>query len=459
MRSLTSPLKRRTLLSSFAAAGLLGAAAACSPSGGGDGGSGDGGSDAGGSSGGDKGTLTFRLWDENAVAAYEESFTAFTESSGWNVSIDVVPWDDYWTRLPLDIASGDAADVYWVNSANYIQLKDSEALLDINEIIPDGASQWEQAVVDLYTRDGGLWGVPQIWDSIALFYNKDLVEEAGVDPSDLAFDPAAETDTLREAGTKLTVDGEGRHPGEDGFDPDSRARFGFNSQADRQAIIGPMLASNGAQWQDEDVYTFASPEGIEAFQYMADLINVENIAPSAADTNENGDFTRDLFTQGKLGLFQSGPYSLPAISEGVADSFEWALAAPVAGPDAAKSLVHGVVAVGNANADDDQQEGIAELLTWLGTKEGQLPLAEQGVSFPGHVDAQDAYIDFWQEKGVDVSVFVEAAKNPAEADTGARANAGLTAAMPIFQEVFIGRLTAEEGIPQAQEEGNAAMEE
>lgn len=454
-------LNRRTLLSSFAAAGLLGTAAACSPSGGGDSGSGGegGGSDAGGSSGGDKGTLTFRLWDENAVAAYEESFAAFTEQSGWNVSIDVVPWADYWTRLPLDVASGDAADVYWMNSANYVLYKDSGDLLDINEVVPDGASQWEKAVVDLYSRDGGLWGVPQIWDSIALFYNKALVEEAGVDPSALAFDPAADTDSLRDAGRKLTVDGEGRHPGEDGFDVDSRAQFGFNSQADRQAIIGPMLASNGAQWQDEDEYTFASPEGIEAFQYMADLINVENIAPSAADTNENGDFTRDLFTQGKLALFQSGPYNLLPISDGVADSFEWALAAPVAGPAGAKSLVHGVVAVGNAKADDEQQAGIAELLTWLGSKEGQLPLAEQGVSFPGHVDAQDAYIEFWKGKGVDVSVFVEAAKNPAEADTGARANAGLTAAMPIFQEVFIGRLSAADGIPQAQEEGNAAMAE
>lgn len=454
-------LKRRTLLSSFAAAGLLGTAAACSPSGGGDSGSGGegGGSDAGGSSGGDKGTLTFRLWDENAVAAYEKSFAAFTEQSGWNVSIDVVPWADYWTRLPLDVASGDAADVYWMNSANYVLYKDSGDLLDINEVVPDGASQWEKAVVDLYSRDGGLWGVPQIWDSIAVFYNKALVEEAGVDPSALAFDPAADTDSLREAGRKLTVDGEGRHPGEDGFDVDSRAQFGFNSQADRQAIIGPMLASNGAQWQDEDVYTFASPEGIEAFQYMADLINVENIAPSAADTNENGDFTRDLFTQGKLALFQSGPYNLLPVSDGVADSFEWALAAPVAGPDGAKSLVHGVVAVGNAKADDEQQAGIAELLTWLGSKDGQLPLAEQGVSFPGHVDAQDAYIEFWKGKGVDVSVFVEAAKNPAEADTGARANAGLTAAMPIFQEVFIGRLSAADGIPQAQEEGNAAMAE
>ncbi|MGO1506258.1 MAG: extracellular solute-binding protein, partial [Brachybacterium sp.] len=236
-------------------------------------------------------------------------------------------------------------------------------------------------------------------------------------------------------------------------------QFGFNSQADRQAIIGPMLASNGATWQEDDQYTFASPEGIEAFQYMADLINVENVAPSAADTNENGDFTRDLFTQGKLGLFQSGPYNLLAISEGVDDSFEWALAAPVAGPEGAKSLVHGVVAVGNAQADDDQQEGIAELLTWLGSKDGQLPLAEQGVSFPGHVEAQDAFIAFWEEKGVDVSVFVDAAKNPAEADTGARANAGLGAAIPIFQEVFIGRLSAEDGIPQAQEEGNSAMAE
>ncbi|WP_441459343.1 ABC transporter substrate-binding protein [Brachybacterium sp.] len=454
-------LKRRTLLSSFAAAGLLGTAAACSPSSdGGDGGAGGtGGSDAGGSTGGEKGTLTFRLWDQNAVAAYEESLAAFTEASGWNVTIDVVPWGDYWTRLPLDVASGDAADVYWMNSANYIQYKDSGALLDINEVIPDGAAQWEQSIVDLYTRDGGLWGVPQIWDSIALFYNKALVEEAGVDPSALAFDPTAETDSLRDAGTALTVDGAGKHPGEDGFDVDSREQFGFNSQADRQAIIGPMLAANGATWQEDDQYTFASPEGIEAFQYMADLINVENIAPSAADTNENGDFTRDLFTQGKLGLFQSGPYNLLPIADGVADSFEWALAAPVAGPEGPKSLVHGVVAVGNAQADEAQQAGITELLTWLGSEDGQLPLAEKGVSFPGHVDAQEAYIAFWEEKGVDVSVFVEAAKNAAEADTGARANAGLTAAIPIFQEVFIGRLTAEEGIPQAQEEGNAAMAE
>lgn len=453
-------LNRRTMLASLTAAGLAGAAVACSPSaqdggsGGGNSG-GNGGSDGGG---GSNGTLTFRLWDELAQPAYEESFAAFTEQSGWQVNIDLVAWGDYWTRLPLDVASGDAADVYWMNSANYVLYKDSGDLLDINEVLPDAADQWEDSVVELYSRDGGLWGVPQLWDSIALFYNKQLVEEAGVDPSALEFDPSAETDSLRESATKLTLDGEGRHPGEDGFDADGRAQFGFNSQADRQAIIGPFLASNGAQWQQDDAYVFASEEGIAAFQYMADLVNVDQVAPSAADTNEIGDFSRDLFTQGKLGLFQSGPYNLGNIFDGVADSFEWAIAPPVAGPEGAKSLVHGVVAVGNAKAPEDKQEGIKALLEWLGSADGQRPLAEQGVAFPGHKEAQDAFISFWDEKGVDVSVFVEAAKNPAEADTGARANAGLTAAIPIFQEVFIGRLPASEGIPQAQEEGNAAMQ-
>ena len=440
--------RRRLLASSAAVAGAVGVAA-CSPSQSGD---------SGGSGGGDKGkTLTFRLWDKVAKPAYEESFAAFEKKSGWKVSIEVVPWDDYWTKLPLDVSSGDMADVYWMNSANYVQFQANGDLVNISETVTEGADQWEKAVVDLYTRDGALWGVPQLWDSIAMFTNKKLLADAGVDGANLAFDPSAPSDSLREAGRALTVDGEGRHPGDDGFQKDSRAVFGFNAAADRQAIIGPFLSSNGAGWQEKDAYVFASEQGIEVFQYLADLINKDLIAPSAADTNENGDYCRDLFVQGKLGLFQSGPYSLNAIAEGVGDTFEWEIVPMVEGPEGRKSLVHGVVAVGNAKAPKDRQEGIKELLTWLGSEEGQRPIGEKGVSFPGHSAAQEAYVNFWKEKGVDVSVFITAAENPAPADTGAKANAGLTAAMPVFQEIMIGRLPAAEGLPKAQKEGNAAM--
>lgn len=443
-------LTRRHLLAAAATTGVLGAAA-CSPSSSG----GSGGAD-GGSGKGDK-TLTFRLWDENAKPAYEESFKAFTEKSGWKVSIDLVPWGDYWTKLPLDIASGDMADVFWLNSANFAKLAGNGDLLDITKVVPDGAAGWEKPVVDLYTRDGSLWGVPQLWDSIALFYNKKLVDEAGIDPSTLAFDPTADSDPLREAGKALTVDKAGKHPGQDGFAADSREVFGFNAQADRQAIIGPFLASNGAEWEKDDKYVFASEEGIAVFQYLSDLTSKDLIAPPAADTNENGDITRDLFIQGKLALFQSGPYNLKNIADGVGDSFEWAIAPMVKGPAGAKSLVHGVVAAGNAKADDAKQEGIKELLTWLGSAEGQKPLGAQGVSFPGATEAQSAFVDFWKEKGVDVQQFITAAEDPAPADTATEANAGLTAVMPVFQEIMTGRLSAKDGLPKAQKEGNAAM--
>jgi multiple sugar transport system substrate-binding protein len=345
-----------------------------------------------------------------------------------------------------------------MNSANYVQFQEAGNLLAIDDVVTENNDKWEQAVVDLYTRDDKLWGVPQLWDSIALFFNKKLVEDAGIDPEKLAFDPSADSDTLREAGKALTVDDADKHPGEDGFDADKRAQYGFNSQADRQAIIGPFLASNGAQWEDEnDQYVFASEEGIAVFQYLADLVNKDQIAPAAADTNENGDITRDLFVQGKLALFQSGPYNLAPVAEGIGEDFEWGLAPMVKGPAGAKSLVHGVVAVGNAKADDDKQEGIKQLLTWLGSAEGQKPIGEQGVSFPGNTEVQDAFIDYWKDKGQDVSIFVEAAQDPAPADTGAKANAGLTAALPVFQEIFAGRKTAEEGLPEAQDAGNEAM--
>src|ERR1044071_1865563 len=80
-----------------------------------------------------------------------------------------VPWADYWTKLPTDIAAGTSADIYWTNTSNFGLYADSGQLLPITA----DASGWTKSVVDLYPRGGKLWGVPQLWDSIALFYNKD----------------------------------------------------------------------------------------------------------------------------------------------------------------------------------------------------------------------------------------------------------------------------------------------
>lgn len=401
-------------------------------------------------------TVTFRLWDENAAKAYKESFDAFTSHNpDIKVNVEVIPWGQYWEQLPLDIQSGDMADIFWTNSSNFGLLADNGNLLDIGETVGNDHDAWVESTAKLYERDGKLWGVPQIWDSIALFYNKKLVEEAGIDPANLTWAPGGgEGDTLIAAAKKLTKDDAGKHPGEDGFNPDKRVQFGFNSQADLQAIYIDWLGQAGAKFQDGDNFAFNTPQGVGAFQYLVDLVNKEHVAPSAADTNQNGDLARDLFVQGKLALFQSGPYSLPQISENA--DFEWGIAPMVAGPEGRVSVVHSVAALGNAETKN--KEATIKVLKWLASKDGQLALADSGAAFPAVVDAQAEYEAFWKEKGVDVSEFQKAAEGKTiPAPVGAKVNAGMTAFNDTLKEMFLGSMPVEDALKKAQDDGNNAM--
>lgn len=404
-------------------------------------------------------TVTFRLWDDVAAPAYEESFDAFmAQNPNIVVNVEVVPWSDYWDRLPLDLQSGDMADIFWTNSSNFAKFADNGNLINITDALGSRHDEWTQSVVDLYTRDGSLWGVPQLWDSIGLYYNKDLTDAAGVDPANLEWVPnsGGQMDSLVTAATALTTDAAGLHPGEEGFDPNTRQSYGFNAQLDLQAIYLDFLAQAGGTFQDADnMFAFASPEGEAAFQYIYDMINTWYVAPSAADTNTNGDATRDLFLQGKLGLFQSGPYNLKTIADNA--TFNWGIAPMVAGPEGRVSVVHGVAAVGNA--DTEHMEATVAVLEWLGSVEGQTALASQGVAFPGAVGAQQAFVEYWSDQGVDVSVFVDAAEgSTTPAPVGVEVNAGLNEYTPILQDMLLGSIPVPEALQQAQDAGNSAMD-
>lgn len=447
---------RRTLLTTGAIVTTLGLAlSACSPSGN----DGEETPTATGTNGSEpQTTVTFRLWDETAAPAYEESFALFEdENPDIDVEVEVVPWGTYWEQLPLDISSDQMADIYWVNSSNFALYADNGNLMNITEELGADNSAWQQSVVELYTRDGSLWGVPQLWDSIAMFYNKDLIEEAGVDPSSLKWVPGAgEGDTALEAFQSLTKDEAGNTADSADFDASSTAVYGFNAQADLQAIYLDFLGSNGAEFQaEDDSFNFATPEGVEAFEYIVDLINEHKVAPPASVTNTNGDVTRDMFVRGELALYQSGPYNLKNIADNT--DINWGLAPMLEGPEGRVGVVHGVVAVGNEQTKN--REETVRVLEWLGTPEGQLPIAKNGISFPGAIEAQEAFVNYWAEQGVDVSVFIEAASGDTiPAPRGADVNAGSNALTPPLLDVFLGSVPVDEGLKAAQDAGNSAME-
>ncbi|SDT36260.1 ABC transporter substrate-binding protein [Actinoplanes derwentensis] len=403
----------------------------------------------------DRTTVTFRLWDEQVAEAYEESFAAFAKQHGdIDVVVQLVPWADYWTKLPTDIAAGTAADIFWTNTSNYGLYADSGHLLPITDGQQSG---WTRSVVDLYTRGGKLWGVPQLWDSIALFYNEELVTKAGVDPATLVWNPSGTGDTFLPAARRLTVDKAGKSADQPDFNPTAIARYGFNAALDSQAVGGNFVGSNGGTWQNGDTFDYADqPKTVAAIQYVVDLINKHHVAPSAADTNTNGDKTLQLFTQGRLALFQSGPYNLKNVQEGA--KFAWGLAPLLTGPAGRVSVVHGVAAV--ASAKTPHRDATEKVLSWIGSADGTRPIAAGGFAFPGVVAAEPDFTAYWQKQGVDVRPFLNAAHGTTfPAPIGPRVQAGATAALPILQQVFLGRQPVPAGLRQAQNAANKAIAE
>ena len=168
--------------------------------------------------------------------------------------------------------------------------------------------------------------MPQLTDAgIAVYFNADLVQAAGVDLERLVamrWSPG-DVDTLRPLLARLTVDAAGRRADEPGFDPGRVRQWGYNAANDLQGIYLNYIGSAGGAFSDGDRFAFDNPGAAAAFRYLIGLINDDQVAPPASDTNDNGDFSRNQFLQGRMALFQSGTYNLAAIADQATSAGAW----------------------------------------------------------------------------------------------------------------------------------------
>lgn len=396
-------------------------------------------------------TLTFRLWDSSAVPAYRQSFEDFTaENPNVTVEIEVVEEDDYWSRVDADLGSGTMADVFWLNPATVVNLHRRDSLVPI-DTRPD---DWETALVELFTVEEGLWAVPQMWSSVALYYDRELFTDVDLRSEALTWAPdGGEGDTLIAAATELTVDENGRNAADDNFDPDSVVRYGFAADPDIRTAFIPFIHQAGGQFQDADGrFAFATDEGEQATQYLVDLIHEHGVSPSidVADDEQ----LPALFADGEIALYQSDSDILSFIAREA--EIDWAIAPIVGGPEGKISSLDGVAAAGNA--DSDHPEATALLLEWLGTAKGQEPLAAHGLAFPGNLRAQDTYVNHWAKQGVDVSVFIESSRHAITVSAhDLDIQPALEEIRSMRHRILAGEVPVAEGLQQAQRAGNDAL--
>ena len=410
---------------------------------------------------GDRTLITVRLWDEQVATAYRASFDEFTrENPDIEVRINVVAYSSYFDTLRTDVAGGGADDVFWLSNAYFAGYADNGRLLDIGKTLGPGASRgWDGAVVQQFTRDGVLWGVPQLTDAgIAVYFNADLLDAARVDLADLValrWSPGSGTDTLRPLLKRLTVDEDGHRADAPQFDPNRVRQWGYNAANDLQGIYLNYVGSAGGVFQDGDRFAFDNAAAAQAFEYLVGLIDVDHVSPPASDTNDNGGFSRNQFLQGRMALFQSGTYNLAAIADQA--NFRWGVTMLPTGPTGRVSVTNGIAAAGNSASR--HPEAVRRVLEWMGSARGNAYLGTGGAAIPAVTAAQPGYFSYWASRGVDVRPFFRVLDGPRIAAPGGPGfAAGYQAYKPYFDEMFLGRRDVESSLAEAQAVANAAGE-
>jgi multiple sugar transport system substrate-binding protein len=411
---------------------------------------------------GDHTVVTVRLWDEQVAAAYRESFDEFTRTHpDIEVRVNVVPYSSYFDTLRTDVAGGGADDVFWLSNAYFAGYADNGRLLDIGATLPGAARGWDPAVVGQFTRNDTLWGIPQLTDAgIAVYFNADLLEAAGVNLVEmlrLRWSPGGPEagDTLRALLARLTVDANGNRADTPAFDPNRIRQWGYNAANDMQGIYLNYIGSAGGVFQDGDRFAFDNDAATQAFEYLVHLINDDHVAPPAADTNGNGDFSRNQFLAGRMALFQSGTYNLAAIADQA--PFRWGVGMLPAGPTGRVSVTNGIAAA--ANSATTHPDAVREVLAWMGSARGNQYLGARGAAIPAVIAAQPVYFRYWAGRGVDVTPFFRVLDGPRiPAPGGAGFAAGYQALQPFFDEMFLGRADVAKTLTDAQAAANAAAE-
>ncbi|SDF02967.1 ABC transporter substrate-binding protein [Limimaricola pyoseonensis] len=236
--------------------------------------------------------VTLQFWDnqqtESGLSQYQqEAVDRFMqENPEIRVEVTTIPYPEYQQRLLTAVQGGNAPDIATLDQIWTGAFAAAGALVPLDERAEAaGVSRdaffggaWDSAVYE-----DGLYGIPfnvDVWQFS--FFNRALLEEAGVAPERLAT-----FEGLREAAEALS--GEGRF---------GVGLFGHQGE-DTVVVANSFIFSNGGQVLAEDgSCALDEPAAVEALQYLQEL---SQFAPSGILNASSGDM-RELFLNGSLAI-------------------------------------------------------------------------------------------------------------------------------------------------------------
>lgn len=236
-----------------------------------------------------------------------EMVEAFTkENPDVSVRVEMMPWDIYFDKLLTALVSGNPPDLFLLHEFEIPQFASKGVLGETAGFYTSGGGalpddDFPDEMLNALEYEGKRYGVPIDRHGWGIWINRDLFEEAGLDPDT----PPANVEEFVELARKLTLDANDKHPGEECFDPDDVVQWGTHVSWFRPTFLTTMWQFGGNWTDGEGNATINQEPAVKAVQFWHDLIYKEHVAPQPAGFDAWQSFAAD-----QLAIIPEGSWML-----------------------------------------------------------------------------------------------------------------------------------------------------
>ena len=130
--------------------------------------------------------LVMSVWDSDQEPVMKQMAEAYSkENPNVTVKTQLTTWNEYWTKLEASATGGSAPDIITMNVLHVEEYADAGILMDLTDAEKESDlkvhDNFPAPLVDGYTVEGKLYGIPKDFDTNAVFYNKEIFDRVGIE--------------------------------------------------------------------------------------------------------------------------------------------------------------------------------------------------------------------------------------------------------------------------------------
>lgn len=231
-------------------------------------------------------SIKFMWWQDTdvKVAGWQAEFERFEAETGINVEVELLGWSDMFQKLTISFATENPEyDVCYVPTNWLYKYASNNYLEPLNDrITPEMSEQYISDWKEIVSYKGKIYGLPKVVGPRIMYYNKEILQEAGIEKIPSTWDELVEAIRIISNDTDY-----------DGFTAALNGDWLF------YLFVAAMNGSDGQLFTEDGAAAFNNAKGLKAVNFLEELARY---GPESAFEWENTRLSNNYFLKGYAGI-------------------------------------------------------------------------------------------------------------------------------------------------------------